>query len=378
MITLTPILYQRGAAGVPATALRLPDLGGRMSSIGWTITDQFGFESADLSFVGTLDEFLSWQEELGASLIVAGPHAQVCWEGRLVEVSATLGQERHSRSLDGMANRVTCRYTTVNGVPGVTSSSSDTTSQARYGIKDAVIGLPTVTSAEADEYRNRTLDKTRFPVRRPSSTAATGDLGSVEIVLHFAGWYAALGDVLTVNTTTSTAVVSTQVGTLLTNIAAVNAFISTSTTQIATSTVAATQKIDADTSYRAKIEALLNQGTGTYRYAWGVYEDRVFAAQVWAGATPTTITYTRQLGSGQVMNVVGAVVDAWDVRPNAMYQINDLLELNPASNEQDSASRYYVARTTFRADSSGVSVSLEPSDSNDLSARLAALEGRGW
>jgi hypothetical protein len=372
---LTPTLYKRGAAGIPSTSLMLPDIRGSLTSIGWSITDQFGFESADLTIVGGVEEFLSWANELGASLLIFGPNAQTCWEGQLTEVSATLGQERHSRSLDGMANRVNCRYTTVNGVPGSTGSSSDTTSQALYGIKDGIVSLNVTTSTGATALRDRTLDKRRFPVRRPSSTAATGDLGGIEITLHFTGWYGTLDWVLTSSSTTATAVTSTQVGTLLTNIAAVNAFISTSTANIAASGVSDTQFIAADTTYRSKIEDLLGQGTsGPYRYAWGVYDDRVFAAQVWAGATPSTITYRRPLGSGMVMNSAGAVVDPWDLRPNAMYQIDDLLELNPASNEQDSAARYYVARTTFRMDSSGFSATLEPSDSDDLSAQLLRLE----
>lgn len=378
MLDLVPLIYQRGAAGVPATAVRLPDLRGRLTSIDWSITDQFGFESAALTFTGTIDEFLWWQNELMASLVIVGPDAQTCWEGALVEVRAQLGQETHSRSIDGMANRVRCVYTTVNGIPGTTATASDATSQARYGIKDLAVPLPTVTSTEAEAFRDRTLDKVRFPVRRPSSAAQTGELGPVTITLVFAGWYATLAWVLTSDTSTTNTVVSTQIANLLTDIAAVNAFISTSTVRIVTSTVSATELIDDDTPYRAKFEALLAQGTGSARYAWGVYEDRTFVAETWAGASPTTVHYQRRLGSGEVVDANGARVDPWDLRPNRMYQIADLLELSPAANEQDSGGRYYVARVSFRADASGIGAQLEPSDSDDLSATLATLEARGW
>lgn len=375
---VTPLIYQRGAAGVPSTATLLPDLRGRIASIDWTITDQFGFESCAITFVGTVDEFLWWQGELMASLIMAGPDAQTCWEGALVEVRANLGQEQHSRSIDGMANRVRCVYTTVNGVAGTTATASDTTSQGLYGIKDAAVPLPTVTSTEAASFRDRTLDKTRYPVRRPSSAAQTGELGPVEITLVFAGWYATLEWVLASDTSTTNTVVSTQLGALLTDIAAVNAFISTSTARITTSSASAAEYIAADTPYRAKFEALLAQGTGSARYAWGVYEDRVFVAETWAGAAPSTTHYQRRLGGGDVLDANGARVDPWDVRPNRMYQIVDLLELGPAANEQDTAARYYVARVSFHMDASGVGVRLEPSTSDDLSATLATLEARGW
>lgn len=375
---VTPLIYQRGAAGVPSTTTLLPDLRGRITAIDWTITDQFGFESCMLTFVGTVDEFLWWQGELMASLIMVGPDAQTCWEGCMVEVSARLGQETHSRSIDGMANRVRCTYTTVNGVPGTTATASDATSQARYGIKDAAAPLPTVTSTEAEAFRDRTLDKTRYPARRPSSAAQTGELGSVEITLTFAGWYATMDWVLTSDTSTTNTVVSTQFVALLTSLAATNAFISTSTVRITTSTASAAEYIADDTPYRAKFEALLAQGTGSARYAWGVYEDRVFVAETWAGAAPTTIQYQRRLGGGDVLDANGARVDPWDVRPNRMYQIVDLLELGPAANEQDTAARYYVARVSFHMDASGAGVRMEPGNSDDLSATLATLEARGW
>lgn len=370
---ITVEIYARGPRGAPSTTRQLTTPG--LTSIGWSITDQFGFESADLTFTGAENDFLEWANEIGASLIVTSPDGDVCWEGQLTEVSATLGQERHSRSLDGMANRVNVRYTTVNGVPGSTGSTSDTTSQALYGVKDYVESLSTTTSTGATALRDRTLDKMRYPVRRPSSTFSTGDLGSTDVTLHFTGWYGTLGWIVTNSSTTSTAVTSTQVGTLLTSIAAVNPFISTSTANIAASGISDTQFIAPDTTVRAKIEDLLGQGTsGPYRYAWGVYENRVFTAEIWAGAGPTSTTYRRVLASGNIYDSNLIVVDPWNVRPNAMVQIDDLLELNPASNEQDSAGRYYAARSTFRMDNSGISATLEPSDSDDLTAMLARIQ----
>lgn len=382
-LDVTPIIYQRGAAGVPATSALLPDLRGRLTAIDWSITDQFGFESCTLTFTGPVEEFLAWADELGASLVMSGPDAQTCWEGQLTEVRATLGQEQHSRSLEGMANRVRVRYTAPNGTPSVYptggSGLSDTTSQARYGIKDGVTSLDSATTADATALASRVLDKTRFPTRRPTSQATTGELGEVTIELAFTGWYGTLDWVLLGNASTTNTAVSTQVGNLLTTLASTNAFISTATTSITTSSVSATERVAADTTYRAKIEALLGLGTGSGRYAWGVYENRVFVAEAWAGSTPDTIHYVRNLGQGQVLDPVGAVVDPWDLRPNKMYQIRDLLELNPAATEQDSAARFAVARVTFHADSGGVGATLEPGDVDDITAtiaRVGAIRGK--
>jgi hypothetical protein len=65
-----------------------------------------------------------------------------------------------------------------------------------------------------------------------------------------------------------------------------------------------------------------------------------------------------------------------------MCELVDLKDVGPASTEVDAAARFYVSRVTFRAESGeggdSIGVTLEPSDSDDLGARLARLEAGKW
>lgn len=376
-IPLSPLLYQRGAGGVPATSMLLPLMRSRINRIEWSITDKFGFESCTIQCTGTKEEALSFMNELGASLLITGPDADECWSGRLVAVAATLGQERHSRSLDGMYNRVRVRFTTPTNVSGVTPAVSDTTSQGFYGVRDLVESLPKCVWDAAVLRSKRVLDKTRWPVKTPASEVRTGELGQVDFSLTFEGWYGSLGYVMTSRSDKTKEQTTTQVGALIgtssPGIGATNPFLNTSTSLITASGVSDTRFIAEDTTYRDKIEGLLSQGNSAEQaFSWGVYEDRTLRVDVWAGATPTTVTYRCSLGNRQVLNSAKSIVPFWRVRPNAMYEITDLLDVNPRSDEPDAAGRYYLARVTFWCDRNGMGVRLEPSDSGGRGGNLAA------
>jgi hypothetical protein len=373
LIPLNITIYERGAAGVPGTAL-FTDLRDRADSYTHTITDQFGFESMQVSLKVTLDEAIEWlQNGLMRSVIVSGPDAETAWEGYLSTVSAQIGQKVVTLALDAMANRVRCTYTTVLGTPGTTSSVSNTSSQTLYGIKDRVVPLDNSDATAAGYRAAIVLAELAYPKSREATQAMTGAQGDITLTLSFTGWYGALEWLVTSNSTTSTAVTTTQVETLLTNYAAVNAFFSTSTTYITASGISSPQKIEAQTTFREAIEDRLKLGTGTYPLVWGVYEGRTFYVTTWAGATPDTITYQEVLGDSNVYNAYGGIVAPWNVRPNAISQVNDLLDVGPPSGAPDAAGRKYVGRVTCTISGDQVGCTLEPSEMSDISTRLAVL-----
>lgn len=369
-IPLNILVYEKTANGVPGTTL-VDDLCDNADGYQHTITDQFGFESMQVALKVSLDEATDWLANgLGRSVLVTGPDAETCWEGQLTTVSAQIGQETRSVSLDGMANRVRCVYTTVYGTAGTINSISDTDSQFLYGIKDAVLSANNSDNGEAGYYAAVELARRANPVMTPTTNVMTGDQGDSTLTLSFTGWYGVLDWLVTSNTATSKAVTTTQIGTLLTAYVAVNAFLSASTIYITASGISATQLIADNTTYREKIEELLKKGTGTNPLTWGVYEDRLFRVDPWAGATPDTITYQRYLGDSNVYNSSGGVVAPWNVRPNAMYQTADLLDVGPPASAPDAASRFYVARTTCTVSGNQIGVTLEPEQPQDLSAIL--------
>lgn len=369
-------VYERGTNGVPTTTF-VEDLAGRADRYDQAIDHHIGFESMTVSFPCTLEDALDWLSfGLMRSVIVTGPDVgpkQSAWEGFLETVEAQIGGEQRSVSVREMANRIRVQYQTVLGTTGARPTTStffeDTASEALYGKKDLVLALGNTTDgAEVDDYGNAMLAKLKNPLAAPSSQIASGDLGEIRLTLTFAGWYTTLGNVLTSNTSTTKTSTTTQLGTLLTNIAAVNAFISTVTTNIVSSGVTATEFIETDTPYRQKIEALLARGNGTQPYAWGVYEDREFYASQWAGATPTTITYQRTISEAAIYDSAGGEVAFWDVRPNAVYQVQELLDIAPVATQQDAAARFYVARVTCSISEGQMSLTLEPEQGSDLAA----------
>ena len=366
-------IFNRGDGGVPSGSV-LTNLRDRANSYSHTITDQFGFESMQVPMTVSLSEALDWLNNgLMRSVIVASPNGKTCWEGYLSTVSAKIGQKPVTLTLDTMANRVRCVYTTVLGTPGTTSSVSDAISQSIYGIKDRIVPLD-ASDATAAAYRAAiVLADAAYPKSHEATQAMTGAQGDITLTLSFTGWYGTLEWLVTSNTTTSTAVTTTQVGTLLTNAAAVNAFISASAALITASGISSPQLIAAQTTYREAIEDRLKLGTGTYPLAWGVYEDQTFHVDTWAGATPATATYLERLGDANVYDAYGNVVDPWDVRPNAISQVVELLDVAQVATAPDAAARKYVGRVTCTISGDQIGATLEPSELSDISTRLSVL-----
>jgi hypothetical protein len=365
-------VFRAGFGGAPTTSM-ITDLAGRIDSYEHSISATFGFESMRVTLATDVDEALemlsSW---LMASTVVAAPDGEIIWEGYLARIDAQFGQETRSVSLDQMANRVTVRYTTVLGTQASTGPLSDSTSIARYGTKDTVLSLPETTLTAAQNFRAAELARRKDPRMTPSTEIRSGEAGVVQVTLVFAGWYDTLGWLLTSNTATSSAMTTTQVGNLLATAAATNPFIATTTADIEASNISDTQYIAPDTTIRDAIERLLRQGQSSgQRLAWGVYENRRFRVKTWAGANPTTITYRRQLGSTTLLT--RSEVLPWLVRPDAMYEVADLLDNAPVGTTPDAAGRCYIERVVFRVSGEGIGVQLEPQQSDALDARLARL-----
>jgi hypothetical protein len=375
MYRMSIMLYAPGDGGVFSEDTPLPDINTRVSSYQHAISATLGFESMSATFPGTLADAIFWSAQLMAGIVVYGSDGVIAWEGYLGRVEINLGQRQRAIGLDRMANRVKTRYTTVNGVSGVTVGANDVVSLARYGAKDHVLALPTTTSTGAAQYEEAYLSAHAFPVMEPTTRLETGAGSAVTITLIGAGWGTTLDWVVTSSSTTSTAVTTAQVATLLSDYNAVNAFLNDAT-RITASGISDTQYIQVDTTYRAAIERLLVQGNGVARYAWGVYEERMFWAQPWAGATPDTITYRGRFGSqARVYGTNGNLVMPWSVRPDTMYEEVDLLDIASLSAYADAAARHYVERVSFTLTPDAYSVDMEPAETDDLTARLARFSG---
>lgn len=376
-------VYERSLTTTPGGVI-CDDLGWRMESYQHSSTATYGYESMSVTLGMTVDEAALWMERLLCPVIVTGPDAVVCWEGYISQVSYQVGGRQRSAGIDALRNRVTVRYQTYLGTTGATASASDATSQALYGVHDAVIstGKP-CDLATAQNLRDAYLARYAMPRQQPSSELRLGDGSGSDgcaVTITCAGWYATL-DFVTLGRADDTTEASTaQVATLISGsspgVGATNAFLATTAT-ISGTGYTTPRRINADTTYRSAIETLLSYGdnaTPPQRFAWGIYEDRRLVVNVWAGATPTVTGYQTQYATGLITNAGGVPIDYWHVRPDAVVVDADMLPASP-SITADGADRFYIERVTFSADSSGLTLTLEPEASSALEARIARLGG---
>lgn len=377
-ISLSLAVYERGANGVPTTTL-VTDLRGRASSYEHSISDRFGFESCRIAFVGSLDEATDWLHNgLMRGLIVSGPDAETCWEGFLETVAVTIGQKKASLSLKSMANFVHILWTTIQGGPGGTTATATTASllsQSFYGRKDFLGSLPKVESTQVLNALAKTLATLCMPRSAESTSARSGSLGDITIELTFAGWYATLDWNLVSNSSNVNTLTHTQLtATYLPGIASINAFLSADYSGITYTGPYMPEYVAHYSTYKQVVEKLLSVGDSSNNtLAYGVYEGRRFQAVTSAAATPTTITYQEDAGSGQIQDAYGNVVQPWDVRPNAMSEVRQLLDVGPPTGAIDAAARKYIARVTCSISSDAIGCTLEPSGAGSLDALIAAF-----
>jgi len=368
-------IYERGAGGIPSS-FQVADLTGIVDRYSHSIKARGGFESCQIDLPVTMERAIemisSW---LMRSTIIFGPDGETLFEGYLHSIEVSIGPVRRSISLDGLGNRVYVRYLDPIGASVVTPVVTLADSIATYGNKDWFQSLSSCSSTAATNIAAAILARRQWPRAISTTSFTTGKPGPIRATLHFSGWYNAFGWVLYSNTDAATSTsTTTQVGNLLTTYNSTNAFFSTATNNIQSSGISDFVFSPIDATFQSKIETLLAQGTsGNVRQSWGIYENRIFYCNPWDGATPTVITYQQRIADGRVLNDGGSPIPPWQMRPDSMLLIQDLLDPSPQSGTADTAAYSFVERVTYTVDRSGWQLRVEPETTNDLDAMLAVL-----
>lgn len=376
-IPLSIILFDRGANGVPTTSNPV-NLAGRAESYEDTVSDRYGFETARVAWTPTWAEIEEWAryDHLMRPMVAYSPDARQIWRGVLAEIEISIGTKKIAFSLKDMANRLTVRFSEPGGAQGDSTTYSNAASQALFGRKDRVINASVALSVAASNQAQTILNAIAFPRSKQSSAAGTTH-GNLQITLTFWGKYALLDWLLTSSTSTTSTASSTQIASLLASYAATNAFFSSSAASIAATGVSDTEYIEPDTTYREKIERLCARGNSAQQpLAWGFYDDDAFVVAARASANPSTITYYESEASGQIRDQWQNVVEPWDVRPNAMALVTDLIDA-PTPGSIETPLRKYVARVTRSVRGEDVTVTLEPDDTESLEDLLTSPAGAG-
>lgn len=360
-IPLTTVVYDRGAAGA-FTWQNPVSLAGRLSSYEDSIEARGGYKALRVSFRCSAAERKEW---LDAGLLRGvrsyTPRGRLRWEGVLVELKATIGPIAITRSLENMANVLLVSYGSDAGGTGNTSTFTSPASITEYGTKMLQADLSTTTAAGAANWAEVELVKAAWPQRSREISLDTDGGGDIAVELRAVGRYELLDWLLTSNTSTTTTATNTQAAQLLTAYNATNNWFSTSAADIIATGHSDTEYIEPYTSYKEKLETILSQGNSAKQaLAWGIYDDGALTVKVWAGATPSTVSYYRDARDKTVRDPYGNIVEPWDVLPDAMAEDVAILGMAEDAAAIATETREYIARVGLRIGSGGVELTMEP------------------
>lgn len=377
-IPLGVIACDRGANGIPTTN-NPRNLAGRLKSYSHTIAMGFGFESLRISWDASPSEVLDWLNAgLMRPITSYSPSGRVVWDGLVTEITVTIGQKKIALALTDMANRISVRYSVSGGASGMAGPVTNNGSIALYGTKDRLINLSNVSASAAANRAATVLTRCAYPKNTQPSVAKTGEIKGITIEIAAMGWYGTLDWLITANSSTTVTATHTQVLTLLSTYNSTNNWFSTSSVGVTATGVSDVETIDSDSTYRDKIETVLALGNANNQpLHWGLYENRAITIEPWAGATAGAITYTESAKTGEIRDSYGNIVDFWDVRPNAMVQVIDVLESGSPSGAIDSIARKFVARVNLSLTLDSRSITLEGDDVATVDALIASPAGAG-
>lgn len=305
--------------------------------ISFTVAAQGGF--ATCSLVLACDDitalgFLS--EHLGRRIVLVNPLSpyvdHIVWEGMLYNVTVDDGKRSASRSVQNILNRVTVEYTEAVVIAGTyyegetksTATIDDTVSQAKYGIRELRTTAGVMTTAVAEQYRDKLLTVYKKPRNLPGGASVGGGGGQPNrVTLDCAGWLETLGQRFYSNTGTALVDTNPQIQAVLFT---VGQFVATDYSNMSNSSVSYMQRLDESLPAREYIEKLVSIGatTGDLPMYFGIYEN----ARPYFFAEPTVVKYrvARYDTSEMIVDATtGAVVPPWLVRPGHWCEITDFL-----------------------------------------------------
>jgi len=303
----------------------------------YTITDGIGFDTASFILTGPPEYLAEWFENgLVRDVTWKAPDGRVCWQGYVNRLALTIGDVTRTVSVDGMANRVFYVYTPLDTTQNpptaseqTTITKNDATSQARYGIKTAIVSGNETTAATADDEAYSALKRLKLIRVGEQRAIGQGKYPSLTVQMrgyaYMVDWclYEQTGDTGTDNAHTIIIAVLT---------ADANGIIYASDVNIDTNTTAIEKYHDGKSTAWKIIQNIAARGreSGSEGWPWtcGVYEGR----KVWYKAqegidgygnpesTNKYLAITHHISDqGDVyLDEAGAEIPSWAMRPDRL------------------------------------------------------------
>lgn len=277
-----------------------------------------------------------YQNYLGSRIAGFVDSNLLIWEGFINRITYRPGSKAYTRSFDNMANRVRVMYqnTSTGATEGVSTIVNNTTSQALYGIKDAVYDADINYGANVTHkgaVRTLKLAKQAYP--QVSNDAASG--GAI-ITLECLGWYWIwdweVYNQTTTNNRNADVAISRRAngGTPPAN----STRIYSTSTALITANTAYTYN-DENTSgqtYLEQFQAILEGGDGSARWVFGLTPldpngTTGLERDVYYRPAQTSVLYTTKALSepGVIRDIYGRKVDPWRAQPDNIIRVTDVL-----------------------------------------------------
>lgn len=251
------------------------------------------------------------------------------WEGFINRIIFNSGNSSYTRSLDEMANRVSCVFTGAANAAAQTAISDNTNSQAIYGIKQDQIEFGTDPSAapatQRSNLRNTILAQRAFP--QTSWGQGQGQTNTIHFELlgiyHTLEWEK-LFTVLTTGNNTATAKINALLGALANG---TTFFDSGDTTQVATNAITIPDQQRSMSTWEL-FQKIAESGDGTNYWIIGVLptDPNLKTRRLYYRQFNSTVEYTaRQVDGLRTRNIYGKLISPWLVVPDRSIQVVDTL-----------------------------------------------------
>lgn len=291
-----------------------------------------GFYSANISFNANRELVNEWvQHGLARHIVVRSNDGVIIFEGFVDKVNVSAGALTYECGpVMDVANKVATKYSTIDntvsppimGNRAITSFSSNTDSQAIYGILEYINSTGGSTATEAEQSRNSYLTDTAWPFKSHDFTLGTASSQS-QIILSCLGYWHLLEKYLTYSdTNTGTLGISTKITTILAA-HSITGLYSTDYSRVISNTFAVTRYENDNNSALSIIEGLNQLGdTSNRRYNIGIYAGR----QLRYEPANDYYEYERRIGSNaDYANIVGGSIAPWYILPGKWVFFPDFL-----------------------------------------------------
>ena len=290
-----------------------------------------GFYSASVTFKASPYEIKDWlQDGIGRSIAVYDQAGETIWEGFVDKITSTIENVQITRgpliSAD-VANRVKIRYSVADfslsppavGVTLTSATANNTTSQAKYGIIEKVMGLNQATETLALQVRNSWLREHAYP--QSSITSSYASNSEPSITLECLGYWHYLNTWLYFSSSTLESDLSDKLQDVLDSSPNSGLF-SDNYGYIESN---ATQVKNNETEDRTALAIIsemsaLSDGSNN-KYNAGVLEDRTFYYQT----VPEQIAYYQEAGA-IIKSAMRTFVLPWRVRPGNWIYYSGLMD----------------------------------------------------